>query len=105
MCQPIVRLFYCKMILRLNVLFSVTEEDFVMLFSKKVGDEESTEDQSDTQTKPKTNQSQQKVIEDDGSPAITNIRHLVKVGVNFKLGIIFILEQLINFYHHTLHIT
>lgn len=61
----------------------MTEEDFVMLFSKKVGDEEHIEEGLDAVCQPSANHSVQEVPEDDGSPSIRDIRHLVKVYAVF----------------------
>lgn len=57
-----------------------TEEGFVKLFSKKLGCDDDVEEGEEVLSSPTTeNQSLQEVPEDDGSPAIQNIRHLYKV--------------------------
>lgn len=60
-------------------MFSVTEEDFVMLYSKKIGEDEPVCEEPDNPMEQVADQSKEEVIEDDGSPRIENVRHLVKV--------------------------
>ncbi|XP_052769863.1 folliculin-like [Mya arenaria] len=57
----------------------VVEEGFVMLYSKKVGGED-VEEGVDAVSDPSVNQSAIKeALKDDGSPEITDIRHLLKL--------------------------
>lgn len=59
---------------------SETEEGFVKLFSKKLGVDVDFEEGLDVLSCPSTeNPPAEEVVEDDGSPEVQDIRHVVKV--------------------------